>query len=301
MFISLKRIIRSGLQNFFRNSSQSGATVFILTITVISLSFLFLFHYFSQFIIEELRKKADISVYFKEEVLPEEILKIKSEIEKLPETKEVKYVSKEKALEKFIERHKNEPILLESLEELGENPFLASLNVKFGKAPQYEKVTNFLATAYGQIIEKIDYHQRKPVIDKIFNLTSTIKKVGIIFILVSAFLVILVAFNTIKLAILNSRQEIQIMKLVGASNWFVRGPFLIQGIITGIFAVLISLLIFSLVCYFISPKVLKLFPELNIFDYFLANFWQLVLIQIGSGVGLGVISSLIAIRKYLKI
>jgi len=116
-----------------------------------------------------------------------------------------------------------------------------------------------------------------------------------------ALVAILVVFNTVRLAIYSSREEIRVMRLVGASNWFIRGPFLVQGAISGFAAVVITLLIFTGALFFLSPKLEILFPGLNIFNSFTGNFGMLFLIQIFAGVGLGVVSSIIAIRKYLKI
>jgi cell division transport system permease protein len=119
--------------------------------------------------------------------------------------------------------------------------------------------------------------------------------------LVLALIAFLVAFNQVKLAIFNSREEIAVQRLVGASNWFIRGPFLVQGIISGFLAVLIALLIFFPLLFFLGPKMEILFPGLNLFSLFTANFFLILLLQILTGIGLGIISSLIAMRKYLKV
>jgi len=158
-----------------------------------------------------------------------------------------------------------------------------------------------LAPSYKDLIEKVDYYQRKPVIERIFALTSGTGKVGIFLSIVLAIVAILVAFNTIRLAILNQAEEIKIQRLVGASNWFIRGPFLIQGAISGIISTLISLLIFTLICWFLGPKIEFLFSGLNVWKFFTGNFFTIILIQLSTGILLGAISSSIAIRKYLKV
>jgi cell division transport system permease protein len=191
---------------------------------------------------------------------------------------------------------------MESLEEVGMNPFLASLNIKAFEASQYQAVANFLEnTDFENKIEKIDYYQRKPVIERIFSLTSNLNKFGIGFSVVLAIIAILVAFNTTRLAIYNSREEIKIQRLVGASNWFIRGPFLVQGAITGFFAALICLLVFVSITWGLSSKIEILFPGLNIFNLFITNFWPILFLQLITGIGLGIVSSLIATRKYLEV
>jgi len=301
MLVLLKRIIRSGWLNFSRNSGLSLATIFIMVMTISLVTSLFLFRDITQFLISGLQEKVDISVYFKTATPEEDILLFGEEIKKNPEVKNVEYVSREAALESFTQRYKDNPVIMESLGEVG-NPLLASLNIKAREASQYMTVTNFLETSsYKNLIDKVDYYQRKPVIERIFSITSAINKTGIGLSLILAIVAILVAFNTIRLAIYNSKEEISFMRLVGASDWFIRGPFLVQGAISGFAAAIITLLIFTGALFFLGPKLEILFLGLNIFNSFTGNLGILFLIQIFTGVGLGVVSSIIAIRKYLKI
>ena len=301
MFVAFRRIFKLGWQSFTRDGGLAAATVFILVIVIALVTSLFILKEVSQFLIASIQEKVDISVYFKERALETEILNIKEEISKIPEVKEVKYISKVKALEEFVERHKDEPVLMESLEEVG-NPFLASLNIKAWEASQYGVIANFLEhPVYEDLVEKVDYYQRKPVIEKIFVITSGMEKAGWMGAIILVVVAILVTFNTIRLAIYNFREEIKIQRLVGAGNWFIRGPFLVQGVISGISAALICLLIFSLISWGLSPKIEIFFPGLNIFQIFVSNFWTIVLIQLSTGILLGVISSTLAIRKYLKV
>lgn len=305
MFTSIKRIFKSGWQSFSRDGDIAAANIFIMTMTILLATSLFLFKDISQILISAIREKADISVYFKTAAQEEDILNIQEELSKIPEVKDVEYVSKEKALEDFIQRHKDNQVLMGSLEEVGGNPFLAALNVRAFEASQYQAVVNFLDATleptYQNLIEKVDYYQRKPVIERIFALTSGAGKVGIFLSIVLAIVAILVAFNTIRLAILNQAEEIKIQRLVGASNWFIRGPFLVQGAISGIISTLISLLIFALICWFLGPKIEFLFSGLNVWKFFAGNFFNIILIQLSTGILLGAISSSIAIRKYLKV
>jgi cell division transport system permease protein len=299
MFISLKRIIRSGWINFKRQGGLTVATIFIMVITISLVTSLFLFHKINQFLLSSLEEKVDISVYFKKEIGEEEILKIKDEIAQIPEVKGVEYVSNEEAIKKLLERH---PELIESIKETEGVLKIASLNIRAGQASQYLAIANFLENAsFKDLIAKVDYYQRKPVIEKIFSITKTVSQVGISLSIILALVAILISFNQVRMAIYNSREEISIQRLVGASNWFIRGPFLIQGIISGFFALILTLLIFTLTLYFLSPKIEFLFPDFKIFDYFTGNFFIILLIQIITGVVLIGISEIVAIRKYLKI
>jgi len=301
MFTSLKRIIKNGWIAFSRNIGLSVATVFVMMMVIFLITFLFLFNSASRILISTIQEKVDISVYFKKGTTPEEILEVKSSLTELPEIKKVEYVSEEEALNKFIEKHKDDPTIMESLGELGENPFLPILNIKAWQASQYEKVVNFLENdSFKNLIEKVDYFQRKPVIEKIFSATATINKAVLILILVLVLVAVLVALNTIRIAIYNSREEISTMRLVGASDWFIRGPFIIQGVLAGLFATAISLLITFLVCWGLDAKI-NAICEISTLSLFFGNFYILLLIQIIGGVGLAVIFTSIAIRRYLRV
>ena len=302
MLVALKRIIHSGWLSFRRQTALSFATVFIMVMAIFLITSLFLLQGMTKFLIADLQDKVDISVYFKKDSSEEDILRVKAELSKNPEIKNVDYVSREEALEKFIARHKEDPILIESLVEVGENPLLASLNIKAWQASQYTAISNFLAKGpYQELIEKVDYYRNKEVIGRIFEISSNINLAGIIFSLILGFIAIVVAFNTTRLAIYNSREEISIMRLVGASSWFVRGPFIVQGIIVGVIATFLTVLIVTIGVFFFSSRIDLFIPGFSLFGYFKAHFFTLLFIQLATGVGLGVISSWIAVRKYLKV
>jgi len=302
MFISFKRVIKTGWKGFRRNIGLSLAAILIMVIVISLATLLFLLSPVSKILIADIQEKVDISVYFKEDVSSEYILEVESEISKIPEVKDVEYISKDQALEKFIEKHKDDPVLMESLAELGSNPFLASLSVRAWEPSQYEQVVSLLETSsFKNLIDKVDYYERKPVIEKVFLTVSGLNRVGIFFSILFAVIAVLIAFNTIRIAIYNSGEEISVMRLIGASNWFVRGPFLIQGIVIGFIAALITLLITFGLCYGFDARIKTVAPDISIYNIFLSNFFLLFLIQLATGIGLGIMSSYIAVRKYLKI
>jgi len=302
LLTAFKRVIRAGWVNLRRQSGLTFATILILVLTIGLVTSLLLFRQVSNFLISNLEEKVDVSIYFKEISQEDDILQAKEKLSEIPEVKKVEYISKEKALDSFLEKHKDNPVLIDSLKEVGGNPFLASLNVRAGEASQYAAVVNFLEKApFQNLIEKVDYYQRKPVIERIFSLSSGVSRAGIFLSLILTVLALVVAFNQVRLAIYNSREEISIQRLVGASNWFIRGPFLFQGAVSGVFSAIICLLIFLPLLFFLSPKLEIFFPELNIFSYFIGNLFKIFLIQLTAGLAIGVFSSLIAIRKYLKV
>jgi len=302
MTTSLKRIIKSGWKSFFRNIGLSIASVFIMIMVIFMVSTLFLLGPVSDALISSVEKKVDVSVYFKENISEDEIMAVSAEINSISEVKEIEYVSKDQALETFIERHKDDPVIIESLAELGYNPFYDALNIRAWEASQYEQVASLLeAGVFQDLIHKVDYYQRKPIIDKVFAITAGINKIGLFFGLIFGIIAVLVAFNTVRIAINNSDEEISVMRLVGASNSFVRGPFVVQGIIVGVIAAIVTLILTFILCYGFDSRIGSLAPEISTYNIFLNNFFLLFLIQLATGIGLGIISSYIAIRKYLKI
>ncbi|TSC94508.1 MAG: cell division protein [Parcubacteria group bacterium Licking1014_1] len=265
---------------------------------------LLFFQAMAGYLISQIQEKIDITAYFKEEISEQDILEAREEILKMsPDIKDAKYVSRQEAMRIFTEKHKDDNTFLRALEEVGANPFLASLDIKTnGEPAQYEEISNILQTAeFSKLIDKVDFSQKKNTIEKVFSITSNINKFSLFLGLILIIIAVMVVFSTIKLAIDSSKEEISTMRIVGASNWFIRGPFIIQGAIYGFLAFLLCILISFLSVYLISPKLGAALPGFSLLDYFLNNFWFFALMQLGFGIGLGAISSFIVVRKYLNI
>ena len=304
MLTNFKRILSFSFSDFGRNKGISIATVFVLTITIMLVTGLFFFQVMSGYLTSQIRDKIDIAAYFKDGTQEQDILDVKDEILKMsPNIKSIEYVSKEQALAIFNERHKDNPVLARALQEVGSNPFLPSLNITTSGDPlQYASVSNILQTSdFSKLIDKVDFSEKKDTIEKVYSVTSNINTFGILLGVALIVVAVLVVFNTIKLAIANSKEEISTMRIVGASDWFIRGPFVIQGIIYGVVAFLICFLLTGISVYFLSPKMAVALPGFNLLDYFLTNWWIFVLIQIGFGIGVGAISALIVVKRHLEV
>ena len=302
MFILIKRIFRSGWQGITREGGIILANVFVMALAISVITSLFFFQEISRFLIDSLQERVDVSVYFKYEAAEEDMAEVRQALSAIPQVKEVNYISKEEALENFTARHEQDAVLMESLTEVGANPFLASLGVIAFQASQYESVVSFLEDSeYNHLIEKIDYYERKPVIESVYNATANFNRIGLIFSIILVLIAVAITFNTVKLSIHSSREEMKIQKLVGASNLFVRGPFLAQGVICGFLAAVFCLVFFFLLLWGIDSRVEMFFPGLGLFAFFQANIWTIVIIQLGGGLLLGFFSSLIAVRRYLKV
>jgi cell division transport system permease protein len=300
MLNSIKKIFKFSLENISRNKGLFFTTTLTVTMTTSLIVGLFVLEGATNSLVGHLQEKIDISVYFNPDVEEESIVMMREELARVPEITSVNYISREEALYTFIERHGNDPLIMESLEEIGDNPLVAHLNIKAAQASQYEQISVFLEkSSFRDLINKVDYHQNRTVIERIFSISNSIEKTSYLFIIISAFLAILVTFNTIRLGIVNLKREISVMRLVGASNWFIRGPFAFQGMISALLATIFTLIFFTGVCYFLSPKVETLVSGFSLIGYFQANIVTIILIQLGSAMGIAIIPSLVAIRKYL--
>jgi len=253
------------------------------------------------------KDRVDINIFFKTDASEEEILGIKDKIVNIPEVRLVDYISKEEALEQFKERHKNNSLVISSLEELEENPLGASLNIKAEETSQYEGIANFLEseavlTSEGaSIVDKVNFLENKVIIDKLTSFINSAEKLGIVISILFIIMAALVTFNTIRLAIYTSREEISVMRLVGASNWYIRGPFVVNGVIYGVISAIITTLLFYPATLWLGETTEKFFGGTNIFIYYIDNFWSIFLTLLFFGVGLGAISSFLAVHRYLKV
>ena len=299
--VTLSRIIKFAWQGFLRNGWLSVSTIGIMILALLVFESLILFNVIAGGAIESVQEKVDISVYLKSNVSEDSVLNIKRSLEGLSEVKAVEYVSREEALEEFKARHADDETFVQTLEELDENPLLASLNIKANELGEYDTIASYLeAPNLADSIEKVTYAQNKVVIDRLDKLTNATERGVVALTIFLAFLAVLVTFNTIRLAIFSNREQIEIMRLVGASNSFIRGPYIAEGVLYGLIAAVVSFAILVPVISFMSPHIAGFILEVNLGDYFANNWVNLILYQVLFGVTLGIVSSAIAIRKYLE-
>lgn len=298
---TLFRIVKSGWQSFVRNYWLSAATVAVMILALFVIAGLTLFNVMTQAIVANLENRVDVSVYFNKDTEEAKVLSVRQELIGLPEVKSVDYVSQDQALAAFQERHKDNQVLLQSLQELDQNPLEASLNIKANEASQYEAISNYLSQDRFQgIIDKINYKQNEDIINRLTRLTGNIQMGGFIISLFLGLLAVLVTFNTVRLTMFTWREEISVMRFVGADNWFIRGPFMVEGVLYGIVSAIATIIVIFPILYFVSPKITNFLPEVDLMYFYQTNFLQFMLLLFGIGIVLGGVSSLIAIRRYLK-
>ncbi len=303
----LKRIIRTGFFNFWRDGTVSFASVLVMLVTLLTIAFISFGGAILDTVLGELSSKIDINVTFVTAAKEEDILSIKHTLESLSEVSLVTYISRDEALQAFKERHANDPSIISALEELGDNPLGAVLNIKARDPSQYASVAQFLqsdnALSSGgvTIIDRVNYFQNKAAIDKLAHIISSADKLGFALTLFMVIISMLIAFNTIRLTIYIARDEISVMRLVGASTNYIQGPFVIVGIIYGLVAGLLTLLLLLPITYWLGNTTRSFFIGFNIYSYYLHNILEISLIVLISGILIGSISSILAIRKYLKV
>ena len=303
MFLTkLFRTIKYGFVRFWRDGSLSTATVAIVFLVLIGFGGLLIFNSVANQTLGYIQDKVDISVYFKPDANEDEIIRMQKSLQQMTEVRSVEYVSKDQALMIFKERNKADEKISQALEVVGVNPFGAYLNIKARDLKDYAVINAYLdKDIFKNEIDKISYTESATIIDRLKKIKNTVEQGAfmlLIFIVATAALII---FNTIKLAIHSNRDEIEIMRLVGASNYFIRGPFLVEGVLYGVLGGIMATIIVAAGVYYSAPYFRIFVPDLNGWEYFTANLFKFTAYEVLFGVALGVVSSYIAVRRYLRI
>jgi len=304
MIISFFRVIKFAFQNFWRNFWLSLITITILVLTLISINILVVLSFLAQTAVDTVEQKVDVSVYFKSEVSEDAVKDVRSYLLGLSQVKDVAYVGREEALEDFKSLHQDNEEIMASLGELGENPLGATLVIKAHSSNDYPFILETLDNPqFTEFIEDKNYDDHEEVIGRINDISSRVQNFGIILSAVFVTIAVLIVINTIRVAIYTHREEIAIMKLVGASNWFVRAPFLVEGIF---YAFLATLVLGAL----IYPTIILAEPYVNAFfdgqnvglvDYFNSNLIFIFGIEFLALAFLNIVSASFALGRYLKV
>ena len=305
-WVNIKRVARYGLIGFIRNGFVSLAAILIMTITLFVLAGVVISGAALKTTLQNLSEKVDVTVYFLTTASEDDIMQVKSSLEALPEVASVIYTTREAAIAEFRERHKNDRLTIQALDELGENPLGASLGVRAKETSQYESISTYLqsqqelGTGPGISIDKVNFSQNKTAIDRLTSIIQTSERIGYAIAFILGFCSVLIAFNTIRLAIYTARDEIGVMNLVGAGHWYVRGPFMVAGVLYGLISGLLVLLLLYPVTLWLGPGSERFLGEFNVFSYYVDSFFLLFFVVMASGIALGALSSYLAVRRYLR-
>ena len=303
--ITLWRVFKSGFRNTFRHAWLSSAATAIMAVTLLILTFFAFSIYFVQSQLKEVQQKIDLTLFISDDAKDEQIKSLQSKVLQVEGVASVVYVSKSDALKRLENSSEEGKKLAKSANEIG-NPLPASLEVKLVKIDDISTVNQKIrALPEASVITETSFDSRddnrKGVVENIIKISNGITRVGAV--LSGVFLVIslLIIFNTIRMAIFTRREEVEIMKLVGATKWFVRGPFIVEGAMYGVFGATIAVIALIPVgraaAQFLSEKL----NAGAAVSYFGTNFGLIILAIYGVGIVIGALSSWLAISRHLKV
>jgi len=302
--VSTYRVIKFAWQSFWRNIWLSIVTITVIILTLISINSLYVLSIVSDSVITSVKDRINVSIFFKPEIMEADVLEVKTYLDSLSQVNSIQYISAQQALINFKQLHQDDPKIIQSLEELDENPLGATLNVKAINLSEYPSILEVLDNSkYKDWILSKNFDDHREYIKRINQVSSNIEQIGLAITILFIFIAFLIVFNTIRIAIYTHRDEIAIMKLVGASNNFIRSPFLMEAVFDAIIACIIAIGILYPILNVIQPYLTETFigADLDMVAYFNLNFWKIFSLEILAISLLTIISAGIAIRKYLDV
>lgn len=303
MFLSIFRALKFSLQDISRNIWLSIVTITILFLTMFSINTLILTRAISASAIDAIKEKVDLSLYLKNEASEVEILALQQKISSMERVKTVRYISKQEALDFFRDKNKNNPEILQALLELGKNPLSPSLVIAPQDANQVAELIEELKAIDDNIIESRDFADNKLILEKIDNITKKVNDVAMFVIIIFIVTSLLVIYNSIKVAVYTHKREVEIMRLVGASNLFIYAPFLMSSFIYTLIALVAMVAVTFPLLGLLQPYLEIFFVDysIDIVKYFISNFWIIFGIQFVAISAINVLASYLAVRKYAKV
>ena len=305
--IAFERVVKNGVVNFGRNIWLAIAAIAMMGITLTILLFAIVANATFSHTVDDLTSHIDISVYLKDSVTTTQRTHLVGQLYAVGNVKSITYVSKAQALKTYEAQNANNTDLLAAITETS-NPLPASLNIKPNNPNQLQTIKEFLdkpAIAALQSDPTSYSGDRKAAVDKITSATHFFEEAGIAGIVVFVVISMLIIFNTIRMTIFNRRDELVIMRLLGAGPWYIRGPFVVETMLYGAVAAGISLIICSSL-FAVASQTLQA-SSLGLLDisysgcYFRQHLWLILFGQIAAGIIIGAASSIIATRRYLKL
>ena len=307
VFTNTRRIVKAGFLNFWRNAMVSLSAIFVMVVALFVIGSTMLSSVFLQSSLAAIRDKVDINIYFNPDAAESDIFVLQRSLEGIPEVAKIEYISRDQAIANFRQRHKNDYLMAQALDELTDNPLGAILNVKAKDPSQYEAIAKHVRSEQdvagpdANIIASVNYGKNKIIIDKLTAIIGGVERVSASLLLLLIVIAIVITFNTIRLAIYVSRDEIAVMRLVGASNMFVRGPFIVEGVMYGIVAAIIATALLYPVTLWLKGATESFYGGTDLFVYYIENLNQILSVLVLSGAALGAVSSFLAVRRYLKV
>ena len=303
MFLFFARVIKFSLQDIGRNIWLSLTTIIILILALVSINLLLAVKVISSTAIDVVKNKIDVSLYIKSDSEENKILALKAKISDLEQVKNIEYIPKQIALESFKQKHKNDPKILQALIELGKNPLSPILIIKADDINKYDELIANLNKIDDDIIESRNFDDHKTMLGKINSIADKASETGMFISAIFVLITLLVVYNAIRVTIYTHRAEIGIMKLVGASNWFIRAPYLISSLIYTLIGILATIAFFYPFLSLLQPYLDGFFQgyNFNITAYFNSHFLIIFGLEFLVAALVNSLASLIAVNKYSNI
>ncbi|MHB9113779.1 MAG: permease-like cell division protein FtsX [Thermoleophilia bacterium] len=289
----IKFFLGEAFRSLWRNYFMTIAAVVTVFLSMFLLGVVMVFVYNINAVLQDVEQKVEISIFLKDAATSEEVEAMRQEILARPEVKEVQYIDKDEALRRLKEDLKEHE---ELLNDLPANPLPASLEVALNDPEQAGAV----ATAFEgrPIVDEVRYG--KEIAERIFRVTSVVRNISAVFVFLLGAVSILLISNTIRLSIYARRREVEIMKLVGATNWFIRWPFIIEGLTVGLVGAVAALVFVILGTGFVMDRIRENLVFLTVpFDA--VSTYQVAIALLGVGAIIGAVGSGLGLRRFLNV
>jgi len=299
LMIMAGRIIKMATISFWRNRLLSLATTVIIVLALLIISIFSLTVIVVNKASSVVREKVDLTVYLKDSDSNDQISALEDIIKSRPEVTSVNFVSKDRALVRWQDRNSNDSDIADVISEI-DNPLPRSFDVKTRTPEQIEAVADFLNSEdYAPLIEQINYQQTKNIIDRLIKITYFVRLVGwsltIFFLLIS----ILIVYNSVRITIYSRSEEIEIMRLVGASDFYVRGPFVVEGTAYGLAGAIIASIIFVFIANIAIAPTQQYLGVADLSISISSNIKWIIFLMFAVGLLMGAVCSFFAVRRYL--
>ncbi|ADV79180.1 MULTISPECIES: permease-like cell division protein FtsX [Thermoanaerobacter] len=294
LFRNLKYFLKEGFNNLARNRLMTIASITSVMAAMLILGLFLVIILNVNSLTNQVESQLELKVFLKDNISEQEVSQIGNEIKSIHGVTSVVFESKEEALQKFKQQLGDKSYLAEGLEK--DNPLPQSYIVKVKDANLMKNISNKIKQING--VDKVSYGQ--DVVDKLLGIIKIIRIVGLSIILILFIISIVIISNTIKLGVFARRREINIMKYIGATDWFIRWPFLIEGIVLGLVGALLSVVILALIYGYmldiINNKlmVFKLLPLEKIAGDIIVYFSII-------GAIIGALGSGLSIKRFLNV
>ena len=303
--LQLWRIIVAGTRNFVRNAWLSSAATAVMTVTLTLIMLSFISNLALTATIKGVTDKIDVSIFLKNDLTPAQIQTLETNLKKSSNVESLTYVSPQQAVANYKEQNKNNPQLIAALDQAG-NALPSSIQIKAKDPKKLDDIESIVNEpenkAFLDPTAPPSYSgKRKGTIDRIVNFSNFFRTAGlgisVIFLVIST----LIIFNTIRMAIFTRRDEIEIMKLVGATKWFIRGPFVFEAALYGIIAAIIATILSYSILFGGATQIAGYIDFSSTLAFFKAYAPLIIASEFLIGLIIGACSSLLAMSRYLKL